>query len=70
MQLQTIVTPAKPAVAERIVYTGQAGGIAVEAGKTLTIESSPGGEDILSVEVPTGKRWIVYIKVDIQESDV
>ena len=70
MQLQTIVTPAKPAVAQKVAYAGQAGGIEVTSGQTLKIESSPAGEEVLSAEVPAGKKWTVYVKVDIQESDV
>ena len=70
MQLQTIVTPAKPAVSQRIAYTGQQGRVEVPAGQRLKIETSPGGGEILDVEVPAGKKWNVYVKVDIQESDV
>ena len=41
----------------------------VAAGKTLTIETSPQGEDILSVEVPGCKEWVVQINVQITETD-
>ena len=41
----------------------------VTAGKTLTIETSPQGEDILSVEVPDGKAWNVQMNVQITETD-
>ena len=69
MQLQTIIAPAKPAVSEKVSYEGQAGGIDVESGKSLKVEISPEGNEILAVTVPEGKRWVVYVQVKIQESD-
>lgn len=45
-------------------------GFSISAGKTLTIETSPVGEDILSVEVPAGKQWEVVLTVSIVETDV
>ena len=70
MQLQAIVTPAKPATTERVAYTGQAGGIQVAQGQALKMEVAPGGNEILTAGPPVGKRWVVYTKVDIQEFDV
>ncbi len=55
---------------------------AVVAGKTLTIETSPAGVEILSEEVPAGKQWEVtttqgktddftsFININIVETDV
>jgi len=45
-------------------------GFVIPAGKTLLIETSPQGEDILSVEVPAGKQWEVVLTVSIVETDV
>ena len=39
----------------------------VPAGKTLRIETSPSGENILEVEVPAGKTYRVIINVNIKE---
>jgi|TARA_Y100000310_G_scaffold44408_1_gene41473 hypothetical protein len=39
------------------------------AGKTVKIETSPGGEDILSATVPAGKVWAAHVTVYIEESD-
>lgn len=69
MQLQTTVTPAKPASGEKVSYGGQVGNVKMSSGQTLKIESSPGGEEILNVAVPEGKRWSVYVQVKIQEFD-
>lgn len=40
------------------------------SGQSLKIESSPGGEEIINVEVPVGKKWQVHIAVIINELDV
>ena len=42
----------------------------LSAGKTLIIETSPSGQDILSEEVPAGKRWQVTIDVSVIETEV
>ena len=70
MQLQTTVTPARPAVLRKVTYSGQVGDINVASGQSLRVESSPGGEEILNAVVPEGKRWVAHVKVDIQEFDV
>ena len=41
----------------------------VIAGKSLKIETSPYGEEVLDVEVPVGKAWYVEISVLITETD-
>lgn len=38
------------------------------AGKTLKIETSPAGEEILNEEVPAGKSWHVTISISISET--
>lgn len=50
--------------------SGSDSGIVVPAGQRLIIETSPGGSEILDVEVPAGKQWILNIGVDIRETDV
>lgn len=40
------------------------------AGKILKIETTPGGAELLDIEVPAGKKWDVYIYLDIKESNV
>jgi hypothetical protein len=39
------------------------------AGKRLTIESSPQGEEFLNQVVPVGKQWDVQVSVVITETD-
>ena len=41
----------------------------VAAGKSLTIETAPSGEEILNEEVPAGKSWQVTVSVQIVETD-
>jgi len=42
--------------------------ITIPAGKSLKIETSPDGEDILNAEVPTGKTWDVILIIEIVET--
>lgn len=42
----------------------------VVAGKSLKIETTPEGEEILNSEVPTGKQWEVRVSVNIIETNV
>jgi len=39
------------------------------AGKTLKIETSPDGDEILAVTVPVGKVWEVRMHISISETD-
>ena len=39
------------------------------AGEFLKIETTPQGEEVLNVEVPTGKAWYVELSVLITETD-
>jgi len=40
----------------------------IAAGKSLKIETTPGGEEILNAEVPAGKTWSTIIIVEISET--
>lgn len=48
-------------------YDGM-GTFVIPAGKTLKIETTPHGEEILSETVPAGKTWTVSISVSVIES--
>jgi len=54
----------------KVVKSGQEAGIPVPAGRSIKIETSPGGEEILDVECPVGKSWSVRVIVEIDETDV
>lgn len=41
----------------------------VSAGKSLKVETSPAGEDLLDEECPAGKSWECTIFVRITETD-
>ena len=41
----------------------------IPAGSRLRIETSPGGDEYLDVQVPEGKEWRVQINIEITESD-
>ena len=41
----------------------------VTAGKSLKIETSPRGDDIMDEEVPDGKKWDVSVSVQVTETD-
>ena len=69
MQLQAIITPATPAVAQKVAYEGQAGDIEVAYGQTFKSEVAPGGSEVLDAGPPAGKRWVLYTKVIVQEFD-
>ena len=44
--------------------------IPMTAGKSLKIETSPDGEEVLDIECPAGKAWSVRLDVTITETDV
>ena len=44
--------------------------VACPAGRSLKIETSPGGDDILDEECPAGKEWVVRVSVEIIETDL
>ena len=43
--------------------------IAVTAGQSLKIETSPDGEEVLGIECPAGKAWSIQLDVTITETD-
>lgn len=43
--------------------------VEIPAGRSLIIETSPSGEEILNVAVPWGKQWSVGIAVTVTETD-
>jgi len=44
--------------------------IACPAGRSLKVETSPAGSELLSEECPAGKAWTVRVHVEIIEVDV
>jgi len=42
----------------------------MDSEKILIIETSPRGDDILDIEVPSGKKWKVSLKLHITETDL
>ena len=44
--------------------------VACPAGRSLRIETAPGGEELLDEECPAGKAWMVRVTVEIVETDV
>jgi len=44
--------------------------VEIAAGKSLKIETSSQGEEILDVVCPTGKKWSARVIVEIVETDV
>jgi len=64
MQRKTTESPAV------VQLTGEAGDIIISAGQLFRIETSPGGAEILDVEVPAGKQWTISISVDVRVADV
>jgi hypothetical protein len=51
---------------DKTLYAGSA---MVAAGQTLKIETSPQGDDLLELECPAGKAWLVYVRMEVRESD-
>lgn len=51
------------------LLSGHESNIALSAGETLKIETSPGGEDVLAAECPAGKVWSARIIIEITETD-
>ncbi len=44
--------------------------VACPAGRSLTIETAPGGEELLNEVCPAGKGWVVRVSVEIIETDL
>ena len=56
---------ARPTTSENC-YSGI---VAVAAGETFKIETSPGGEDILTLTVPAGKVYQISVRVEYTVED-
>lgn len=52
-----------------VVKSGMDKAVDIPVGTTLTIETSPMGEDILSETCPAGKVWVARVIVEITETD-
>ena len=52
----------------KYIYSGR-DNVEVTEGKSFKIETSPNGDEILDVECPAGKRWNVYMRIYISETD-
>ena len=66
MEIRTIGTI--PAQAAGLVMAGHET-VAVTAGQSLKIESSPDGDEFLEIACPPGKAWSVKLDVTITEAD-
>ena len=53
----------------RTMKRGYQSAIAVAAGESLKIETTPGGIEVLDAECPAGKQWSVSVNVTITESN-
>lgn len=60
----------KSSLPARVKYSGEEQLVAVSAGQSLKMETSPGGVDILDDSPPAGKRWVAKVSVSIDEFDV
>ena len=58
----------KEVIPERVVYNPQTLTITIPAGKTLRIETSPQGEDFLSLEAANRTDLVATITVSIREA--
>lgn len=63
----TFTTDTIPARVETSRSAGAAK-FSLAAGKSLKIETSPDGDEILNVEVPEGESWIVTVEVVIDKT--
>lgn len=61
--LATTATPAKTRL------HGECVDIELAAGKSLKIETSPQGDELIDTEVPEGKVWKISIGINITEED-
>jgi len=43
--------------------------VAVTAGQSVKVETTPGGSELLDVACPAGKAWSVRVQVEIIETD-
>ncbi len=53
----------------KVVKSGKEDAIAIPAGRSLRIETSPDGEELLDEMCPPGKLWTARVIVEITETD-
>ncbi len=53
----------------KVIKSGQDNEISIPVGSTLTVETSPLGEEILNETCPADKVWVARIIVEITETD-
>ena len=58
-----------PMIPARTVKAGS-GDFVIATGKTLSIETSPDGVELLNITVPDGKTWTAHVDVTIVEIDI
>ena len=46
------------------------GAVSMVAGQELKLETSPDGEELLSLTCPEGKVWRVSVRIDLKIEDV
>ena len=63
-----IDTQTTPAIAAKTEYNGSTT-LNINSGKSLKIETTPQGDEILNIAVPSGKKWKVSLKVHITETN-
>ena len=64
------ITLQRTQLAASVKLCGEAQAIIMPSGRTLKIETSPGGADVLDAMCPEGKMWSVAVSVNIDEVDV
>ena len=64
INLSTVTVPARASAS----FSQGSVDFSLAAGKTLSIETSPNGEEILNLTVPAGKSWAVSVSVSIHET--
>lgn len=67
MQLQSNTIPAREV---RVSHSGEQTGITVLAEQSLVIETSPHGAEVLNASPPSGKKWNVTCRIEIEETDI
>jgi hypothetical protein len=53
----------------KVLRTGQDPEVSIPVGKSLVVETTPGGEEILKMTCPSGKVWTARVIVEITETD-
>ena len=53
----------------KVIKSGMDEGISIPVGSALTVETTPGGQEILNETCPSGKVWVARVIVEITETD-